>query len=256
MKLTSKHPPVTGLFTASVLILFVVHLTFAQSETPREEADRLMKEAGVAITEKRPDEAIAKATRILELFPSSGDIFAIRGTAYLLKADSARAKVEFTSVINSSTATPRTILIARRMRGMINYQSKLYEDAIADLSIAISMNPGNAGDHSFRGWSHFYLGRNREAVTDFDKVITINPKGPGVRRFRAQAHMNLGNYQLAVDDITEELKLSPNAHPESYKIRANAYRKLEREDLAKADELAHEKAVKADNKSTPREQED
>ncbi len=210
-----------------------------------------MVEAADDLKEKRADDLIRKATRILELFPNSGDVYAMRGMAYLLKQDSDGAKVDFTSVINSPTAKSQMILIARRMRGMINYQSKQYEDAISDLTVAMAISPGNVGDHSFRGWSHFFLKRYKEAIADFDKAIEINPKGTGVYRFRAQAHLNLGNYSLAVDDITEELKVNPSPLPETYKIRANAYRQLGKVDLAKADEDAYEKATRAEEKPKP-----
>lgn len=122
------------------------------------------------------------------------------------------------------------------MRGMLLYQTNKFAGAIRDFDFAVSKNPSDFKNFAFRGWSYFYIGSYREAIEDFDSVLKLSPNETTFRRFRGLAYYFLDNYEKTVDDITEELKINDNPQIENYKIRANAYRKLGKNDLAEKDE--------------------
>src|SRR5579859_2795481 len=98
-----------------------------------------------------------------------------------------------------------------------------YENAIADLSVAIRLDPTNAKYHYNLGNQHVIISRWEAAVADYSETIRLTPDPTDddswnftldeAYRSRAISYRHLGNYDAAIADFTEAIRLKPT---ESY----------------------------------------
>jgi tetratricopeptide (TPR) repeat protein len=116
------------------------------------------------------------------------------------------------------------------------YKLKKFEEAVKDFDFIISKDPTNHTHYGLRGWCYFYQKSYPEAIADFTSLLKLSPNEPIFRRFRAAAYFYLDEYEKAIEDTTEEIKINKTPGNETYRIRANAYRRLGKNDLAEIDE--------------------
>ena len=62
-----------------------------------------------------------------------------------------------------------------------------YEEAVADLTRAIGLDPGYAWAFGERGETYRLMGRHEEAVADLTRAIGLNPGMPGPSAAAASA---------------------------------------------------------------------
>jgi tetratricopeptide (TPR) repeat protein len=121
-----------------------------------------------------------------------------------------------------------------------------YEDAVAESSRAIELDPNNATWWYARG--NVYgsrLNQYDKAVADFTKVIELDRKFTSAWSERGSAYSGLGQYDKALADFNEAIRLDPKkAH--FYVGRGWTYEKLKQYDNAIAD---YTEALKLDPKN-------
>jgi tetratricopeptide (TPR) repeat protein len=217
-----------------LILVLLCSLDFFAQTNPQNEAQKLLEDIAVSLRDKKYDEVIFKANRVIELSPKSGDVYTIRGMAYFFKTEREKAVVDFTKALELGVE-PALEVSTYQIRATALFQLKRYDEAIKDYNILIQNDPADFRGFVYRGWSFFHKKAYEPAIRDFDSALKLNPNAPGVRRFRGDAHLSLGNYEKAVQDATDEMRLSPK-EAESYKIRAAAYRKLGKLKEAEADE--------------------
>ena len=160
-------------------------------------------------------------------------------------------------------------------RGAAHYRLKNFEAAIGDYTKAIEIDPDNDYLYSNRGEAYLEAGNHAKALEDLNKAIeieeneynfatragiyrqtgnydaalrdisksiTLNDAGDQEiaqffrrRSERAEIYMEKGDYDSAIRDYTVEIEKDP-AYFEAYERRAAAYRSLNMESLAEADE--------------------
>lgn len=226
-------------FTLKLIVIvlsFCFGMTANGQESPqRAEANRLMGEVATALKDKKHEIVIEKSNRILELFPKSNEVLIMRGMAYLQTDKREKELADFTQALNSPL--PENLeLIARKMKGMLSFQLKKYEQAIAEFDLLLKKTTTEYQHYAYRGRSYFALDKFNEAIADFDQVIKLSPLETDFRRFRAVAFNRVGKYGQAIEDINKELEINDKPNPEVYKIRGFAYRQLGKNELADADE--------------------
>jgi len=106
--------------------------------------------------------------------------------------------------------------------------------ALADLSEAIRLNPGEAGNYLNRGFIYQEMGDTQHAIPDFTQAIALRPDQPGAYLRRGSAYEHLGELRKAVADFTQVVALDPK-RPEGYYYRGEAYADLGDEERAKPD---------------------
>lgn len=101
-------------------------------------------------------------------------------------------------------------------------QKSEWETAIANLSQAIRLNPGDPRAYEYRAGVYFAKGDFNPAIRDFTRVIELSPTN-------SQAYFNRGgvyraNEEIdnAIRDFTESLRLCPTNHL-TFKCRAACY---------------------------------
>lgn len=84
-----------------------------------------------------------------------------------------------------------------------------YEEAIANYTEAIRLDPQNRRAYYGRGNAYAELGDYEEAVADYSQAIRLDPNQPGAYYSRGVVLSYQGQYEEAVADYREALVLSP-----------------------------------------------
>ncbi len=205
------------------------------SKSPQQnEVERLLTGIVQSLKSRDYDGMIEQSNRLLVLLPKSGDIYVFRGTGFVMKGEMEKGVADLTKGLELGVS-PRAEVSTYKLRGVSLYQLKRYDEAIRDFNFLIQKDAGDFRAYVYRGSALAYKGNHQAALADFDSVIKLNPREKSVYRLRAVSHYQLGNYEKAIEDASEEIKINPEAHPETYKTRADAYRKLGKTELADAD---------------------
>jgi TolB-like protein/DNA-binding winged helix-turn-helix (wHTH) protein/Tfp pilus assembly protein PilF len=120
--------------------------------------------------------------------------------------------------------------------------AKAYGDAIAELEIAIDLNPYLAPSYCGLGDSLTYEGRFDEAIPYFQKAIELSPHDPlrwAFYSYRALAHIFARQFDLASECAHKATRV-PNAHYWPFAHRVSALGHLQNQDdlrIAKDDLL-------------------
>ncbi len=156
-------------------------------------------------------------------------------------------------------------------RGNLLMDHHRYDEAIADFTKGLALEPKNAWLLADRGLSHAWKGEAEAAATDLDAAAAIDPANAVVFRargliaehkgatadavaaytrslqiepdnifalyHRALAYRSSGDYAHAADDVGAELKLSPK-WVDGYLLRANLLRMSNRNDELLAEAAA------------------
>ncbi|PPJ64832.1 tetratricopeptide repeat-containing S1 family peptidase [Cuspidothrix issatschenkoi] len=183
-----------------------------------------------------------------------------------------------TKGISSSNQQPNSVPTislndagAYNRRGVLYYEQKKWELALADYTKAIQLNPSYTAAYYNRGWlykeqkkwelaladftkyieldpdsdtaaeSYHQLGNiynalgNKElAIANYTKAIAIVPKFAWAYLNRGSTYQKLGKYELALADFNKAININPN-FSFGYYLRGWLYRRQEKQELALAD---------------------
>jgi tetratricopeptide (TPR) repeat protein len=119
--------------------------------------------------------------------------------------------------------------------GKLPEMAAAYAAALKAYTQAVMVDPSNADAFFRRGELNAKLGKHEDAAADFSKVIDLDPKQPGAWyndgksatpwRNRATAYLGSRQYDKAITDLNTVLKTNPN-DAWAYSSRANAYMNL------------------------------
>ncbi len=112
-------------------------------------------------------------------------------------------------------------------QGYLHMRSAAWFSAITAYDEAIRIQPDVAGLYEARGTAYMYAGRHDEAHADYSLAIELDPNDAGFWRRRAHAHTIAPTPQpeKAVQDATRAIELDPHHHM-GYGHRAMAYTRL------------------------------
>lgn len=141
----------------------------------------------------------------------------------------------WTTAAPDSTAQPATLADNPYLtQGIGCYDSGNYDQALALLTQAISLDPASGSAYSYRGLTYFQMANYQAAFTDLSQAMRYSGITVELVTLRGQACFHLGWHDEAISDLTEAIKLSPN-NTNAYTYRALAYDATGRHDLAEAD---------------------
>lgn len=157
-----------------------------------------------------PDRSIAGCTQILqdksELAHNRAIAYYDRGLAYADKGDLDQAIADYSKAIQLN---PK-FAAAYHNRGRAYRAKGDLDQAIADFTEAIRLNPKDTAAYLNRG--NVYVddkGNFDRAITDYDEVIRLNPKDAIAYNNRGLAYWRKGNIDQAIADFTEATNLDP-----------------------------------------------
>ena len=143
----------------------------------------------------------------------------MRGVAYAAKRvyDQAIADSTKALALNPSFAAAYALYA---LRGIAYAAKGEYDQAIADFTKALELNPDDAG---FRENLETAT-RLRDTATEYDQAIQDNPQDPDVWHARGLHHLDdRQNYDQALADLTQALTLAPDDNHEIPYDRARAH---------------------------------
>ena len=91
------------------------------------------------------------------------------------------------------------------------YKKGNLDQAIADYSQAIALDPKNADAYTGRGLALRDSSRLEQALADFNKAIDLDPKNANAFLGRGLTYQRQNQNPQAVADFEMYLKLAPNA---------------------------------------------
>ena len=119
-----------------------------------------------------------------------------------------------------------------------------YDDALADLDMALTHEPDSAAYLRERAYVYAELSNFWQAITDLDRASRLSPEDPLIYRERAYARHFHGDLQGAYEDRAREFELRPDAAA-ALLARGNAALWLGRFDDARADVKRARKLAKS-----------
>ncbi|HEX9971809.1 MAG TPA: tetratricopeptide repeat protein [bacterium] len=96
------------------------------------------------------------------------------------------------------------------------------DKAIAEISMAIELNPGYAEFYRLRGNTYSHNGDDEQAMVDYNKAIEINPRYDEAYNNRGLAYFNRGDYDQAIADYNKSIEINAS-NAEVYFRRGDAY---------------------------------
>jgi tetratricopeptide (TPR) repeat protein len=102
---------------------------------------------------------------------------------------------------------PGQNIAAYSNRGIFYTNLGQWDNAIADLTKAIAINPKYPVSYANRGIVYVNLGQQEKAIVDFSKAIEIDPHYTLVFHNRGVAYGNTGQYEKAKSDFLRAIKL-------------------------------------------------
>jgi len=172
--------------------------------------------------------------------PKTAEDFVNRGNLHCEKGDFDQAIADYTEAIRLDP----DYYNAYHNRGYTYYQVKNdYDTAIADYNQAIRLNP-NGDTYLLRGLVYHEKGDYDTAIVDYTHVIEIDPNDGIAYVNRGSAYCEKGDYDTAIADYTQAIRLVLNYAP-VYHHRALAYQAKgdtagAEADFVKARELGYE----------------
>jgi tetratricopeptide (TPR) repeat protein len=151
----------------------------------------------------------------------------LRGYAYLQKGQTEVALDDLNESLRLAE-TPDAYFT----RSKIFIAQFRFDDAIDDLTKAISVGGGAADVYALRGHAQLYAGRLDLALKDEEESLRLTHDYGFAYRTRGHVFMNMGQDDKAIADETRAIALDP-MDIEAHWLRAYAYR-YRKKDLAKA----------------------
>ncbi|MGH3693910.1 MAG: tetratricopeptide repeat protein [Pseudonocardiaceae bacterium] len=99
--------------------------------------------------------------------------------------------------------------IAYDERGVIYEKLDRYEEAVADFTRAIGLNPEYQWAFVNRGKTNLLMDRYEEAVTDFTRAISLGSTFEAVIASRGMAYQAMGRHEEALTDFIRVIELNP-----------------------------------------------
>jgi serine/threonine protein kinase/lipoprotein NlpI len=158
--------------------------------------------------EARDDAALAACDAALKIDPGYMD-------AHRVRVEVLRKLKRYDEVIKSCDTLVKRGKPAPELyefRGLAKEKLHDYQGAIEDLTLAIALDPENAGARARRGALYLVTDAPRSALRDFDKAIELDASSADALLGRGLALAALGKHREAVADAAKAMSMAePNA---------------------------------------------
>jgi tetratricopeptide (TPR) repeat protein len=95
-------------------------------------------------------------------------------------------------------------------RGIAYYNNNQYDEAIKDLSLALSINPNSKEALYCRADSYYDKKSFNESIMDYTRLIELDvPNVAEIHASRGNAYLELKQYDLALNDYNKAIELEP-----------------------------------------------
>jgi tetratricopeptide (TPR) repeat protein len=153
---------------------------------------------------KRWPEAIAAATRAIELIPGTPqrqhwNLFYSRGMAYERSKQWPLAEPDFKKALSLLPEDPRTESDKVARAHVLNYLAYSWvdmgmniDDSFVMLKRAVELQPRDGYIIDSLGWAYYKLGKYEDAVRELEKAVDIRPQDPVLNDHLGDAYWKVG----------------------------------------------------------------
>ena len=133
--------------------------------------------------------------------------FAIRGEIYRRMSCHEEALADFSRALELDPDLSR----ATAGRGVIYYQMKCYEEALVDFDRTLETSPDMVWAIVSRAKVYMKMDRHKEALVDFDRAVKLSPDQAWVIANRGLAYqIGIERYDKALTDFSRSIELDPD----------------------------------------------
>jgi serine/threonine protein kinase/Flp pilus assembly protein TadD len=178
----------------------------------------------------RYDDALRFYTAVLAVRPRLASVHEAVAKIFEAKGGLNQALAEYSMAIELE---PRNTLLWHS-RGSVHYYLREYPHALADFTKALELDLKNTAAWRWRGWVYMQLQQHDKAIADFSKAIALDPKDAAAWNNRGYAYKQLHRYDKAIADLSKAIALDPKSST-VWQNRGSAYYDLHQYDKAIAD---------------------
>lgn len=158
----------------------------------------------VLIRRDRPDEALSRLNRAIELDSSFAEAFKERARIFITLGELVRAATDLTSAVNLDPADGELFAL----RGFTSLKRMLYDAAIEDFSRALESLPGDPRIHYDRAVAFVLRDENEAALKDLEEVLRAQPESGRALALKGVALFALGQKDEAREDLDKAVAVS------------------------------------------------
>lgn len=200
-------------------ILLVAAIAAFQSSTIAQNADAQIRQAKALIEKQDYPPALVFLNKVIVANPRNAAAYAQRAR---LNVRQNKYEQAFADAEKCLAIDPKNI-DALNVRGVAFREwKKNAKAALADFSLAMSIDPKYYFAAYNRGFTLAAMGKNTEAIADFTTAIEISPTNPSPYYSRGFFYQRISKHVEAIADFTKAISLDSN-HADAYGQRANAY---------------------------------
>jgi tetratricopeptide (TPR) repeat protein len=115
-----------------------------------------------------------------------------------------------TYLINDGHLDKSVLAVALEERGESHRSAKRHEEAIADFTRAVELDPSNARAFGNRGATYGRMERYEEGIADFTRAVELDPSRAWVIGSRGVTYGRMERYEEAIADFTRAVELDPS----------------------------------------------
>jgi regulator of sirC expression with transglutaminase-like and TPR domain len=174
----------------------------------------------LSLTSEKFDDAIADASKLVDLNAAGVEGYILRANARIQKAESTKASAEdelwslARQDVDKSLDMKPGLAEAYRLRAVIASSQKKFDEAIQDLTI-LAQNKPNEPIFLLQLATLYQLdGRPGMAVKISDQLIRGKAGGASAYRIRGDAYLSMGDQAEAIVDFQSALDMMPEGDPQ------------------------------------------
>ncbi|MBM3435130.1 MAG: tetratricopeptide repeat protein, partial [Bacteroidetes bacterium] len=161
-------------------------------------AFKLYNESLGCFNDNKYPEAVSMATKAIALNPQFVKAYYNRGCYRLRMNLPEDAIADYSKVISLDPGGS-----GYKARGYVYLVKKEYQKAVEDLSVAVINDPESAGSYYYRACAYSLQEKNSQALADFDKAIELKPDYAIAYNDRGTLKMKMNELQSAKSDFTK-----------------------------------------------------
>jgi tetratricopeptide (TPR) repeat protein len=222
---------------STLLFILAASAVWAAPAFALSEAEMDYNTAVGLVQKKHYRKALPFFDHAIKLAPSIGKIYLGRGDALLVLEEPERALVDF----NTALKLDPSLAKGYEQRARCQFELGKFKAAVDDISSAIGPEQDQHNKANMlkdRATFYLRLGQSDKAIQDLTTAISIRPKEYYNYSHRGDVYASLHQYRKAVEDYTYAIKINDGRFDDFdslYTLRARAYEKLGRKDLAALD---------------------
>lgn len=173
-------------------------------------SEREVERAAALQADGKSDEALKLLDSAIELDPSNANAYLGRARLYLARGDTESAKTNFIACLDN-TDSKSLAAECHLSVGIFDAEAGRLDKAIERFTDAIEADPTLMNAYAARGNAYQRQRKYLQALADVNMAVSLDPKADYLYVDRARVHAFLGDMELATSDAERAIALNPES---------------------------------------------